>query len=565
MSYTPSERNQYWLNVLFSERVFLPGTEGVIVPSGNISERPLVPLDGTIRYNSQLKAFEGYYDGLWQQFPIGTVVGEANTMSNIGGGEEIFKQKTGVDFELRTLVAGTNITVNTIGDTIEIDATAAGEANTASNLGAFAQVFESKIGVDLRFRTLRSNVPGALSITQNAADITFDLIGAPYLSLSGGLMTGDINFGPGARVLADSSVLAANPSITFNGDPDTGFYNHGADQIGFAANGTTIFFTRTNGVLAAGTASYETFVLNDQDIPNKKYVDDLVSGIPAYVLKAGDSMTGSLVMLGAAQVAGSITGTAAAPSFSFQTMPGTGLFPTGANNAIGFATTGTHRWTITGGASGGDLIPALPSQFDIGSLAAPVDNVFSDTFQASDGTFGAPSYTFYSDTTTGMYLSGGSLSFSVGGAARWAIDASGNFVPLQASLFNIGSTGSRANEVHAVKLNAALGSAALPSIYLNTDTNTGIWGPAPDTIGFATAGLDRMQVQDNGLIHAETASYENLVVAGDDNSIPNKKYVNDQIGTAVPSVLNDLTDVTITGTPVNQSYLQYNAAGPGWN
>ena len=53
MSYTPSDRKQYWLNVLFRERVFLPGTEGVIVPSGITAERPSVPLDG-VRMSRQL-------------------------------------------------------------------------------------------------------------------------------------------------------------------------------------------------------------------------------------------------------------------------------------------------------------------------------------------------------------------------------------------------------------------------------------------------------------------------------------------------------------------------------
>lgn len=52
--------------------------------------------------------------------------GEANTASNQGGGEELFIGKTGVDLEFRTLVAGTNVTLTTVGDTVEIAAAGGG-------------------------------------------------------------------------------------------------------------------------------------------------------------------------------------------------------------------------------------------------------------------------------------------------------------------------------------------------------------------------------------------------------------------------------------------------------
>lgn len=82
--------------------------------------------------------------------------GEANTASNQGAGNGIFKQKTGVDLELKSLVAGTNITLNDTGDEIEIVAAggASGEANTASNVGTGEGVFKQKTGVDLEFKNI---------------------------------------------------------------------------------------------------------------------------------------------------------------------------------------------------------------------------------------------------------------------------------------------------------------------------------------------------------------------------------------------------------------------------
>ncbi len=50
-----------------------------------------------------------------------TDTGEVNTASNIGGGEELFSAKVGVDLQFRTLVAGDNVTITEVGDTLEIE------------------------------------------------------------------------------------------------------------------------------------------------------------------------------------------------------------------------------------------------------------------------------------------------------------------------------------------------------------------------------------------------------------------------------------------------------------
>jgi hypothetical protein len=65
-------------------------------------------------------------DGVWAT-PPGGGGGEANTASNVGTGEGVFQEKTGVDLEFKTLVAGSNITFNTSDpDEIEINATGGG-------------------------------------------------------------------------------------------------------------------------------------------------------------------------------------------------------------------------------------------------------------------------------------------------------------------------------------------------------------------------------------------------------------------------------------------------------
>jgi len=171
----------------------------------------------------------------------GSGAGEANTASNRGSvGEGLFYQKLGVDLQFKKIIAGTNVTLSSDSNAITINATGgsgSGEINTASNLGAGAGVFASKLGVDLRFKSLVANTVSGLSITSDANTITYALA-ATGTNLGAGTgvfaqkngTTGNFEF---KSLIAGTNVTITNTStaITINA---TG--GGGSGEINTASN-----------------------------------------------------------------------------------------------------------------------------------------------------------------------------------------------------------------------------------------------------------------------------------------------------------------------------------------
>lgn len=151
--------------------------------------------------------------------------------------------------------------------------------------------------------------------------------GAGTLSWSGFVsnpLTADLNAATFDLLLKDGS--AADPGLTFISDTDLGVYRVAADTLGFATAATERLRIGSNGVLSVqGTTNYETLLLADDDIINKKYVDDAVFSGIVFPIKATD-------------------GSAGAPSYTFLNETGfdSGMYRIG-ENIVGFSTSGTER------------------------------------------------------------------------------------------------------------------------------------------------------------------------------------------------------------------------------
>jgi len=81
----------------FTGNVTMTSTGYVLIPKGTTAERPSVPVNGEIRYNTTTSQFEGYQGGAWGQLGGGATG---------GGGDEVFVENARVVTTNYTLSTG---------------------------------------------------------------------------------------------------------------------------------------------------------------------------------------------------------------------------------------------------------------------------------------------------------------------------------------------------------------------------------------------------------------------------------------------------------------------------
>ncbi|MES2769055.1 MAG: tail fiber domain-containing protein [Bdellovibrionota bacterium] len=104
----------------------------------NILELPEIttPADAVAGYGRIYFKSDGLYIKMGSteaKLVTGTGAGEVNTASSLGGTADVYKQKTGVDLEMRGISGGTNITVTENANDITIDATGVPTAGGTTN------------------------------------------------------------------------------------------------------------------------------------------------------------------------------------------------------------------------------------------------------------------------------------------------------------------------------------------------------------------------------------------------------------------------------------------------
>jgi hypothetical protein len=161
------------IRVELEENTRIPGTAAVKIPVGNTSQRPNTEV-GEIRYNTDNDRLEGYFGNTasWQSIALmPDILTTSSSLTSIGTGADVFKQTVSNTSEIRSLTAGSGITITENADDIQI-----GDQITSSNIGSGSQLFKQRTANNFEFRTLVST-DNSITFSQTAD--TVDISGDP--------------------------------------------------------------------------------------------------------------------------------------------------------------------------------------------------------------------------------------------------------------------------------------------------------------------------------------------------------------------------------------------------
>lgn len=216
---------------------------------------------------------------------------------------------------------------------------------------------------------------------------------------------------------------------------------------------------------AAGTAGAPLYSFFDDDDSGMYLV---AAGQLGFARNGTNALTidNGFIECGAGFEIRSDVGSSSTPGFGFSGDSDTGMYRgTGTANTLAFATGATDRLTIGNtDTSGSGLTRGIRAMLSI---------------RGADGSATVPAFTFTSDDNTGFYWVGADqLGVSVGGTLR--------------------ATWTTAALVLTVPVSAPNGAVGAPAYAFTNDLDSGMYRIGTDTIGFATAGVERLRIDANG-------------------------------------------------------------------
>ncbi len=321
--------------------------------------------------------------------------------------------------------------------------------------------------------------------------------GGTYAGTLGADVTiaGDLYLQSGSRAIVHGGSNTL-PSITFNGDLNTGIYSPAVDTIAFTVGGVWSFTIDTDKSIRVNpTLNYETLVTADDDIPNKKYVDDAITTAVA----AGHP---DPHLLG--------DGTAGAPTYSFSGDSDTGIYRSGTED-IGFAAGGNTRAIVTGDV--GRTFDLLATTSGTSARVWQEWSEANGTRLAFAGVITDGNDIFYLRAEQGdLFLE----STATGGDVR---------ITTTDGVLDVRPDGTQSMLVDVNQVKVPDGTVGAPGLSFISDTNTGMYRIAADHIGFAVGGNPYMVVEANkvgvgdGFIASQTVGGFDFECRSTNNSV----------------------------------------------
>jgi hypothetical protein len=148
--------------------------------------------------------------------------GEANTGENVGSGQGVFANKTGITLNFKTLVAGSGVTLTPSPTEIVIASSSTGEANTGSNVGDTGEgIYAGKAGVALLFRKLMGGTGISLALGGSGEIvISANSIGEVNVGQNVGSGTGVYKTKSGATLQFKTLKAGTNVTLDNTTNPD---------------------------------------------------------------------------------------------------------------------------------------------------------------------------------------------------------------------------------------------------------------------------------------------------------------------------------------------------------
>jgi len=261
----------------------LPGSEGVVVPSGGTAARPSVPTNGEIRYNTDIGVFEGYANGAWGAISTGGGV----TSVNASGGT------TGLVFTGGPI---TSSGVLTLSGTLDVDNGGTGattltgyvKGNGTSAMTASATVPTSDLSGTISNAQLANSsitINGSAVSLGGSTTVTASTTSA--LTIGTGLSGTSFDGSSSVTIAIDSSVATltgtqtlTNKSISGSTNTLTNIPNNALTNSSVTIGSTAISLGGTSTTLAGLTSVTLTQdPVANLDAATKQYVDALASGL----------------------------------------------------------------------------------------------------------------------------------------------------------------------------------------------------------------------------------------------------------------------------------------------